>query len=36
MIVLGIETSCDECSASLVEDGKNVLSNRISTQIEFH
>jgi len=36
MIILGIETSCDECSASLVEDGKRVLSNKISTQIEFH
>ena len=36
MIVLGIETSCDECSAALVKDGQEVLSNKISTQIEFH
>ena len=36
MLVLGIETSCDECSASVVEDGKHIKSNVISTQIEFH
>jgi N6-L-threonylcarbamoyladenine synthase len=36
MIVLGIETSCDECSLALVEDGKRILSNEIATQIELH
>ncbi|MCF0261918.1 MAG: tRNA (adenosine(37)-N6)-threonylcarbamoyltransferase complex transferase subunit TsaD [Sphaerochaetaceae bacterium] len=36
MYVLGIETSCDECSAAIVEDGKNILSNVIATQIELH
>lgn len=36
MIVLGIETSCDECSVAVVENGKKVLSNTIATQIEFH
>jgi N6-L-threonylcarbamoyladenine synthase len=36
MYVLGIETSCDECSASIVEDGRNVLSNVVATQIELH
>ncbi len=36
MKILGIETSCDECAASVVEDGKNVLSNIVSTQIEQH
>jgi N6-L-threonylcarbamoyladenine synthase len=36
MYVLGIETSCDECSAAIVEDGRNVLSNVIATQIELH
>lgn len=36
MIVLGIETSCDECSASLVQDGKRILSNVIATQLEQH
>lgn len=36
MLVLGIESSCDETSASLVRDGKIVLSNVIYTQIDIH
>jgi N6-L-threonylcarbamoyladenine synthase len=36
MIVLGIETSCDECAISLVEDGKAILSNIIATQVQDH
>ncbi len=36
MNVLGIETSCDECSAAVVRDGKDILSNVIATQIELH
>ena len=36
MKVLGIETSCDECAAAIVEDGKKILSNIIATQIPFH
>ncbi len=36
MKVLGIETSCDECSAAVVEDGCKILSNVIATQIELH
>jgi len=36
MKVLGIETSCDECSAAVVEDGETILSNVIMTQIPFH
>ena len=36
MIVLGIETSCDECSAAVVENGTKILSNMIATQIELH
>jgi len=36
MNVLGIETSCDECSASVVLDGEKILSNVIATQIPFH
>lgn len=36
MRILGIETSCDETSASVIEDGKVVLSNIISSQIEIH
>ena len=36
MTILGIETSCDECSAAVVVDAKEVLSNVIATQIELH
>jgi N6-L-threonylcarbamoyladenine synthase len=35
MLVLGIETSCDETSAALVIDGKTVLSNIIATQLDL-
>ena len=34
--ILGIETSCDECAAAVVEDGRRVLSNVVATQIPFH
>lgn len=36
MTVLGIESSCDECSAAVVRDGRVVLSNVVATQIEIH
>ena len=36
MIVLGIETSCDETAAALVKDGRQVLSNIIASQTEIH
>ena len=36
MKILAIETSCDETSVAVVEDGKKVLSNIVSTQIEIH
>lgn len=36
MNVLGIETSCDECSVAVVRDGSEILSNVIATQIELH
>ena len=36
MKVLGIETSCDETSAAVVEDGKKILSCVVATQIPFH
>jgi N6-L-threonylcarbamoyladenine synthase len=36
LLVLAIETSCDETSAAVVRNGKDVLSNVISSQIEFH
>jgi len=35
MLVLGIETSCDETSAALVIDGKEILSNVIATQLDL-
>lgn len=34
--ILAIESSCDETSIAVVEDGKKVLSNAIYTQIEIH
>lgn len=36
MIILAIETSCDETSAAVVENGKKVLSNVVASQTEFH
>jgi N6-L-threonylcarbamoyladenine synthase len=36
MLILGIETSCDETSASVVKDGKTVISNIIISQDEIH
>lgn len=36
MIILGIETSCDETAASVVEDGTRVLSSTIASQIDVH
>lgn len=36
MKILGIETSCDETAAAVVENGTDVLSNVISSQIELH
>jgi len=36
MLVLGLETSCDETAAALVEDGRRVLSDVVSTQIDIH
>jgi N6-L-threonylcarbamoyladenine synthase len=35
MLVLGIETSCDETAAALVADGEVVLSNVIATQLDL-
>lgn len=34
--ILAIETSCDETAAAVVQDGREVLSNIISTQINLH
>ncbi|MBW3633071.1 MAG: tRNA (adenosine(37)-N6)-threonylcarbamoyltransferase complex transferase subunit TsaD [Chloroflexi bacterium] len=36
MIVLGIETSCDETAAAVVSDGRRVLSSVISSQFDLH
>jgi N6-L-threonylcarbamoyladenine synthase len=36
MIVLGIETTCDETAASIVIDGETILSNVIASQINTH
>src|SRR5205085_795350 len=36
MLVLGIESSCDETGAALVKDGRYVLSNVVASQIEIH
>ncbi len=36
MKILGIESSCDETAAAVVEDGRIVLSDVISTQVEEH
>ena len=36
MNILGIESSCDETAASVVRDGRKVLSNIISSQIAIH
>jgi N6-L-threonylcarbamoyladenine synthase len=34
--ILGIESSCDETAAAVVEDGRRVLSNVVATQEELH
>jgi N6-L-threonylcarbamoyladenine synthase len=36
MLVLGIETSCDETAAAVVEDGERILSNVVASQILTH
>ena len=36
VVILGIESSCDETAASVVKNGRTVLSNVISSQIELH
>ncbi len=36
MLILGIESSCDETAAAVVEDGRRIRSNVIATQIETH
>src|SRR2546423_13955852 len=35
-LTLGIETSCDETSVAIVEDGRRILSNVIHSQVDLH
>jgi N6-L-threonylcarbamoyladenine synthase len=34
--ILGIETSCDETAASVVKNGRQILSNVINSQVKIH
>jgi N6-L-threonylcarbamoyladenine synthase len=34
--ILGIETSCDETAAAVVEDGRSILSNVVASQVDLH
>ena len=36
MLILGIETSCDETAVALVEDGQRVLCNLVAAQLDIH
>jgi tRNA N6-adenosine threonylcarbamoyltransferase len=36
LLILGIETSCDETSVAVVEDGRKVLANVIHSQVDLH
>ncbi|MDR0670019.1 MAG: tRNA (adenosine(37)-N6)-threonylcarbamoyltransferase complex transferase subunit TsaD [Treponema sp.] len=36
MKILGVESSCDECAAAVVEDGRTIHSSVVSTQIPIH
>lgn len=34
--ILGIETSCDETAAAVVENGRVILSSVVASQVEIH
>jgi N6-L-threonylcarbamoyladenine synthase len=36
MKILGVETSCDETAAAVVEDGSDILSNIVASQVDIH
>lgn len=36
MLILGIESSCDETASAVVEDGKKIISNVVASQMEIH
>ena len=36
MLILGIETSCDETAVAIVENGKKIRANVVSSQLKIH
>ncbi|HWX78088.1 MAG TPA: hypothetical protein VNY32_11445, partial [Candidatus Acidoferrales bacterium] len=36
MVVLGVETSCDDTAAAVLRDGREILANLISSQDQIH
>ena len=36
MRILGLESSCDETAAAVVEDGRTLLSSVVASQVEIH
>ena len=36
MLILALETSCDETAAAVVRDGREVLSNVVASQTDLH
>ena len=36
MLILGIESSCDETAASVSRDGREILSNVVLSQVDMH
>jgi len=36
MRILGIESSCDECAAAVVDDGRRVVSSVVASQVDLH
>ena len=36
MIVLGVETSCDDTAAAVLQDGRTILANVVSSQDQVH
>ncbi len=36
MLILGIESSCDETAAAVVEDGRRILSSVVASQVKIH
>ena len=36
VLILGVESSCDETSCAVVADGREVLSNSVASQIDLH